>query len=337
MGIQVIKQGIADSLQDLGRTGYQHLGINPGGVMDEVACRVANMLVGNEPAESVLELHFPAGSFLFQEEALVALAGADFGALINRTPIPLHTPVVIGRNSVLEFKRPSKGARCYLAIRDGFQVPRWLESYSTNLRAKVGGYNGRILEKQDEIPLFSTGISPTITGNRDLVVLPWQADVQALYSGGDRIRLVAGHEWDWLNEASRQLLTCLPFTISAQSDRMGYRLKGPSLKAVSNRQMISAGVTRGTVQLLPSGDLIVLMADHQSTGGYPRLAHVAAVDVPRLAQYRFNEQVVFELIGVAQAEDLLIGRDQSLQQLQGACALRLNKYLQEYGIYRPEL
>ncbi|HTJ12788.1 MAG TPA: biotin-dependent carboxyltransferase family protein [Dinghuibacter sp.] len=337
MGIQVIKQGIADSLQDLGRRGYQHLGINPGGVMDEVACRVANMLVGNEPAEAVLELHFPAGSFLFQEEALIALAGADFGATINRTPIPLHTPVVIGRNSVLEFKRPTRGAHCYLAVRDGFRAPRWLNSYSTNLRARVGGYNGRILEKQDEIPFYTAGISPSITGNRDMVVLPWQADVQALYDGGDRIRLVEGHEWDWLNEPSRQLLTCLPFTISAQSDRMGYRLKGPSLKAVSNRQMISTGVTRGTIQLLPSGDLIVLMADHQSTGGYPRLAHVAGVDVPRLAQYRFNEQVGFEIISVAQAEDLLVSRDQSLQQLQGACALRLNKYLQEYGIHRSEL
>lgn len=337
MGIQVIKQGIADSLQDQGRTGYQHLGINHGGVMDEVAFRVANMLVGNDATEAVLELHFPAGSFLFQEEVLIALSGADFGATVNRTPIPLNTPVVVGKNSVLEFKRAIRGSRCYLAVRDGFHIPRWLNSYSTHLKARVGGYNGRTLEKQDEIPLFSRGICPSITGSRDWVALPWQADVQALYGGMEEMRVVEGHELGWLNDASRQLLFSLPFTISAQSDRMGYRLKGPSLKASGSRQMISTGVTRGTVQLLPSGDLIVLMADHQSTGGYPRLAHVVAVDVPRLAQRRFNEQVSFAPISGARAEDLLVSREQSLQQLQGACELRLSKYLQEYGTDRPEL
>ncbi|TDW99222.1 5-oxoprolinase subunit C family protein [Dinghuibacter silviterrae] len=337
MGIQVIKQGMADSLQDLGRKGYQHLGINPGGVMDEVAFRVANMLVGNEPTEAVIELHFPAGVFLFQEEALIALSGADFGATVNRIPLPVNTPVVVGQNSVLEFKGAVRGARCYLAVRDGFHVPRWLNSYSTNLKAGAGGYNGRTLEKQDEIPLFGRGIHPSITGNRDAVVLPWKADVQPMYRQGSAIRLVEGREWSWINEASRQLLLSLPFTITAHSDRMGYRLKGPSLKAVFPDQLISTGVTRGTLQLLPSGELIILMADHQSTGGYPRVAHVAGVDIPRLAQCRPGERVAFELITGAEAEDLLVARDQYIQQLQGACELRLGKYLQEYAKDRSEL
>lgn len=337
MGIQVIKQGIADSLQDLGRKGFQHLGINPGGVMDEVAFRVANMLVGNEAIEAVIELHFPAGIFLFQEEVLIALTGADFGAVINGMPIPLNTPVAVGKNSVLEFKKAVRGARCYLAVRDGFHIPCWLNSYSTNLKAKTGGFNGRTLEKQDEIPLFSTGIHPSITGNRDALVLPWQADVQPLYGQESDIRLIEGREMGWVNEASRQLLLSLPFTISTQSDRMGYRLKGPSLKAVFPDQLISTGVARGTLQLLPSGDLIVLMADHQSTGGYPRIAHVVSVDLPRLAQCRPGDRVGFALIGAAQAEDLLVARDQHLQQLQGACALRLGKYLQDHAKDRPEL
>jgi antagonist of KipI len=337
MGIQVIKQGIADSLQDLGRKGYQHLGINPGGVMDEVAFRIANMLVGNQATEAVLELHFPAGVLLFQEEVLIALSGADFGATINQTPVPLHTPVAVGRNSVLEFKRAVRGARCYLAVRDGFHVPRWLNSYSTNGKARAGGYNGRTLEKQDEIPLFTRGINPSITGQRDVVVLPWQADVQSLYGQGSAIRVTEGREMGWINEASRQLLLTLPFAITAQSDRMGYRLKGPSLKAAFPAQLISTGVSRGTLQLLPSGDLIVLMADHQSTGGYPRVAHVVSVDIPRLAQSRPGDRVTFELIAGALAEDLLAARDQHLQQLQVACELRLGKYLQEYARNRSEL
>lgn len=331
MGIQVIKQGMADTLQDLGRKGYQHLGINPGGVMDEVACRVANMLVGNDAGEAVVELHMPAGSFLFQEETLIALGGADFGAMINRTSIPVNAPVIAARNSVLEFTRARQGSWCYLAVKDGFNVPRWLNSYSTHLRAGAGGFNGRTLARQDDIPLFSRGITPSIAGNRDLLVLPWQADVQALYTGNTRIRVTEGREFRWLNEASRQLFQTLPFTITAKSDRMGYRLKGPDLRTTTNGQLVSTGVTRGTFQLLPSGGLIVLMADHQATGGYPRIAHVINVDIPRLAQMPFNSDVQFELVSHSEAEDLLVARDKYLQQLNGACELRLQNFFQENG------
>jgi antagonist of KipI len=337
MGIQVIKQGIADSLQDSGRKGYQHLGINPGGVMDEVAFRVANMLVGNDEGEAVLELHMPAGSFLFEKEVLIALSGANFGATINRVSIPMNTPIIVGKNSLLEFKKGGKGAWCYLAVRDGFNVPRWLNSYSTNLKAGVGGFNGRTLVRQDDIPLFSPGIIPSIAGIRDLVVLPWQADVQALYPPSDRIRILEGHEFSWLNEASGQLMESLPFSISNQSDRMGYRLKGPTLRTTETRQLVSTGVTRGTLQLLPSGGIIVLMADHQATGGYPRIAHVIHVDLPRIAQLSTHETVRFSRVERQEAEDLMLARDQYLQQLRGACELRLQKYFQENGTDRSEL
>jgi len=251
MGIQVIKQGIADSVQDLGRTGYQHLGINPGGVMDEVACRVAGMLVGNDPSQAVLELHFPAGTFLFQEEALIALGGADLGAQINQTDIPLLTPVWVARNSVLSFKGPVQGKWCYLAVRGGFSVPKWLGSYSTHLRAKAGGYNGRYLRRQDDIPVPPTDLPGPPPGKRDCIALPWKADVSGLYAPGEKIRIVAGREFEWLNAPSRQLLTSLPFTVTPHSDRMGYRMKGPLMKADHTPQLVSTGLTRGTVQLLP--------------------------------------------------------------------------------------
>jgi antagonist of KipI len=340
MGIQVIKQGIADSLQDLGRKGYQHLGINPGGVMDEVACRVAGMLVGNDPAEAVVELHFPAGTFLFQEETLIALSGADFGARINQTEIPINTPIWVGKNSVLSFKEPVRGEWCYLAVRGGFSIPKWLGSYSTHLRAKAGGYNGRYLKRQDEIPLPSQGLhlsSPGLhssrLGNLDCKALPWKADVRDLYMPEGKIRVLEGREFKWLNAPSRQLLLSLPFTVTLKSDRMGYRLKGPFMQATTVRQLISTGLTGGTVQLLPSGELIVLMADHQATGGYPRVAHVISVDIPRLAQTSLHSPVHFSLSSRGEAEDLLIEREQYLEQLRKACLNRLQKYLDKYVLH----
>lgn len=330
MGIQVIKQGIADSLQDLGRKGYQHLGINPGGVMDEVACRVAGMLVGNDPSEAVVELHFPAGTFLFQEEVLIALSGADFGARINQTEIPLNTPVWVGKNSVLSFQEPVQGRWCYLAVRGGFSIPKWLGSYGTHLKAKAGGYNGRYLKRQDEIPL-SLGPRPSPRlGNKDCKALPWKADVRELYMPGGKIRILEGKEFRWLNAPSRQLFLSLPFTVTLKSDRMGYRLKGPFMKSSTMTQLVSTGLTGGTVQLLPSGELIVLMADHQATGGYPRVAHIISVDLPALAQTSLHSPVHFCLSSGKEAEDLLIGREAYLEQLREACANRLKKYFEQY-------
>jgi antagonist of KipI len=330
MGIQVIKQGIADSLQDLGRKGYQYLGINPGGAMDDVACRVAGMLVGNDPAEAVVELHFPAGTYLFQEEALIALSGANFGARINETEIQVNTPIWVGKNSVLSFRGPVHGEWCYLAVKGGFPIPKWLGSYSTHLKAKAGGYNGRYLRLQDELPLSSMSLPSSRLGNRDCLALPWKADVRELYGPEAKIRVLEGREFGWLNAPSRQLLLSLPFMVTPRSDRMGYRLKGPLMKTEGAAQLVSTGLTKGTLQLLPSGEVIVLMADHQATGGYPRVAHVISVDIPRLAQRSFHSPVHFCLSSGEEAERLLIGREQYLERLREACLNRLQKYFEQY-------
>jgi len=151
MSLQIIKAGMLDSIQDGGRYGFQHLGINPSGAMDRYAMQVTNMLVGNDPGEAVIEMHFPASVFLFTQPALIALGGADFSASINGEPVPPLHPIIISKNDLLHFHKPLKGARAYLAIAGGLVIDKWLDSHSTNLKAAAGGYQGKALPKEDYI------------------------------------------------------------------------------------------------------------------------------------------------------------------------------------------
>ena len=152
MSLKVIKAGLLDSIQDAGRYGYQHLGINPGGVMDRYSLQAINILLSNSPGEAVIEMHFPAPAFLFEQAAMIALGGADFHATINGEPIPSWHPVIVNKNSVLHFEKRIKGGRGYLAVKHGFDIQPWLGSASTNLKAGAGGFRGRALQKEDSIP-----------------------------------------------------------------------------------------------------------------------------------------------------------------------------------------
>jgi antagonist of KipI len=158
MSISIAKPGLLDTIQDLGRFGYGNWGVNPGGVMDTYAARVANMLVGNEIGEAVMEIHFPGAQILFEQNALISLTGADFSPTLNDELLPLWRPIVVRKNTVLHFPRLQSGARCYLAVHGGFCAEKWLGSYSTNMKAEAGGYQGRKLEKGDELSFRESSI-----------------------------------------------------------------------------------------------------------------------------------------------------------------------------------
>jgi len=333
MSIRIIKQGILDIVQDAGRYGYQHLGINPGGVADRLAFSVANMLVGNKEDEAVIELHYPASSILFEEDAMIALSGADFNACINSEAIPINTPVLVGKGSVLEFIRPIHGCRCYLSVKGGFQTGEWLGSYSTNTKAQAGGYKGRGLIAGDTL-LFKNDFSfPKTIAGKSFLALGWRADVAPLYLQQPVIRICRGNEYDQLTEASRELLINTAFTITHENDRMGCRLLGISLQKKAETELVSSAVTRGTIQLLPGGQLIILTADHQTTGGYPRIAHVVSADMPTLAQQQPGGTLGFKWIDIAEAETLLIRQHRYLLQLQIACNLRLEEFFSAHALY----
>src|SRR6187401_2771128 len=175
MSLKILKAGMLDSIQDAGRLGYQQFGINPGGTMDKYAAAIANILVGNDKSEAVIEMHFPAPSIFFDEPAMIALSGADFSANINGTPIPLNHAVIINKNTTLQFLTPKNKSRCYLAIKGGIKISKWLNSYSTNLVAEAGGFSGRKLFKDDILELNNSTTNYKLQ-DTDFKILPWSAN-----------------------------------------------------------------------------------------------------------------------------------------------------------------
>ncbi len=323
MSIVIIKPGLFTTIQDEGRRGFQHLGINPNGAMDTCAMKTANALVLNDVSEAVLEFYFPAPVLQFNQPAFIALSGADFTAEINGIDIPINQPVFIPSNTLLQFKSKKWGQVAYLSVQGGFDLSEWLNSYSTNVKAAVGGFEGRILKQGDSIEL---NLKNTSSGNsKDYSVMPWKASVKPFYHT-KALRFIPGHELDNLTASSQEMLTAADFSILPQSDRMGYRLQGPTLELANKKEMISTAVTKGTIQLLPNGQCIVLMADHQTTGGYPRIAHIISADFPSLAQKGINDTIQFIPTTIEEAEKSLILQRQHLQQLTNACILQLDAY-----------
>jgi antagonist of KipI len=328
MNLRIIKSGIQDTVQDMGRHGYQHLGINPGGAMDKLAAQLANILVGNELDEAVIEMHFPASAFFFEQPSLIAISGAEFSATVNGEEIPCLRPVLVSKYSILQFHGIQKGARAYLAVHGGLDVPAWLNSRSTHLKAGAGGYMGRTLQKDDEIRFRKPFDLCSVLGKKEFEVLPWKTDG----NWGDdnnlkEILVIAGHEWNRLKTESKEKFFDQAYLITNQSDRMGYRLKSGTLETTDNEELLSSAVSFGTVQLLPDGQLIVLMADHQTTGGYPRIAHVISAHHSRLAQMMTADLFIFRFTDQQTAEELLIKQQQHLLQLQNACKFKLEELL----------
>ena len=320
MSMEVIKAGIADTFQDIGRYGHQHLGINPSGAMDLVAMHVANALVRNELNEAVLELCFPASILLFRKPALIALSGANFYAELNGRPVPVNQSITVSAGTELKFTKVAKGVFCYLAIHGGFRLSSWLNSNSTNQKAHAGGWNGRSLQKGDVIE-FKNDVSII----DETKIFPWRANVFDFYKDAENIQFLRGPEFDWLHSSSQEKLMKEFFTMTPLRDRMGYRLKGEVLSK-QHGELISTSATFGTVQLLPDGQLIILMADHQTTGGYPRVAQVIAADRSKLVQINVGERVSFREVSLQEAEDLLLLQRKMLKQIQVTCTVHLKDF-----------
>ena len=329
MSLTILKGGMLDTIQDAGRFGYQHLGINPTGTMDRFAASIANALVGNRPDEAVIELHFPASVFLFDQQAIIALAGADFNATINGEPIPINQTLLINKSSILQFQTKKNKARCYIAVKGGFKINKWLNSSSTNLKAEAGGLKGDRFKKDDVIELNSEFDLSNILGTNDFKILAWKANDGWSENEQNEILLLPGNEWDWLDKNSKEKLVSGSFSISSNSDRMGYRLKGEILTTTINEELVSSAICFGSIQLLPDGQLIILMADHQTTGGYPRVATIISAHLSQVAQMNAGEKIRFRFTDQATAEKLFMKQKLHLLQLQNACKLRLENFIHE--------
>lgn len=312
MSLIFLTNSLLATIQDLGRNKYRRFGINPNGAMDKTAARLINILLGNNENESVLEMHFPAPQILFEKDASIALGGANFGARIDAQEIENWRPVFVPQNSVLSFSKKVFGNRIYLAIKGGFETEKWLESVSTNLKAKIGGYQGRPLQKDDRL-FFGKRIDDS--DSKSVFSYKISKSLIPPYSPSPTVRVIAGEEFEKLTEESRSAFKIQNFTVSNQSDRMGFRLKSESLKLKAPLELVSSAVSFGTIQLLPDGQLIILMADHQTTGGYPRIAHIISQDLPLVGQLCANDKLNFAFISIKEAENLILQTEVELNYL----------------------
>ena len=304
------KGGIFTTIQDLGRNNFRRFGINPNGAMDRRAARLINILVGNPENSPVIEMHFPAPVIEFESETAFALGGADFGARLDDRAAENWQVAFAKKGQILSFAEKLSGNRAYLAISGDIEIEQRLNSASTNIASEFGGFRGRTLRSGDRLEINS---------DRLFFPLKLARSFTPSDSSAAKIRIVKGAEFKYLTGLSEIALRSDEFKISPDSDRMGFRLAGEPLYLLDNIEILSSAVDFGTVQLLPNGQMIILMADHQTTGGYPRIAHVISVDLPVLAQFGVNDNVAFEFVSQKKAEDLLLEFENDLGFLKTGC------------------
>lgn len=319
--IDVLSGGMLTSLQDLGRCGYQKYGVIAGGAMDTYALRLANLLVGNAPAEAALEITFQGPVLNLAAGMMIAFMGAEASPHIAGQTLPLNRPIYIKKNCQLDFGSCHHGCRAYMAVAGGFDVPLVMGSKSTYLRAGIGGFKGRALHGGDRLKVGimsdqAVRLAKQLkSGGSEYFSAPgWYVPWQPYFAQGP-IRLTLGTQFEWFTKESQQQLFSSVYEISSESDRMGYRLAGDLLLRAKVDEMISEALTFGSIQVANSGSPILLMADRQTTGGYPRIAQAALVDLPRLAQMPAGSLVRFEQISLPEAEQLYVRREKYIDTM----------------------
>jgi len=335
MALEILRAGLQTTVQDLGRLGYQKDGIIVSGAMDAFALRTANLLVGNAAGAAGLEVTLQGPAIRFTEDHLIALTGADLSPTVDGETVSLWRPVYVRRGAVLAFGTPLSGCRTYVAVAGSFDLPRVLESYATYLHAGIGGFKGRALQVGDVLPCQA----PTAKSSRLIAVLKGKTGstssfIQAswglhphVYRQEEKdallIRAMRGPEYDLFSEESKAAFWKQPFLVTPQSDRMGYRLQGSRLSLAAVKEQLSSAVTFGTVQVPAGGSPIVLGADHQTTGGYPRIAQVITADFSVLAQLVPGEKIRFQEVSLEEGQQLYMAQVQKLEQLKSALALKI--------------
>jgi len=306
MELRVIRAGMLTTVQDLGRRGHMAQGVPVGGAVDPFALRVANLLVGNREDAPALEITLTGPELEFAEGAWVAVCGARFEEL------PAWRPIRVEAGARLRFGRRTQGCRAYLSVSGGIDVEPVLGGRGTYLPAGFGGFNGRALRDGDIVRLMRPGLRPSGHWGIDERMLP-------RYSPEPTVRVVPGTHAAEFGGA----LYSGRFRVTPECDRMGIRLEGPRLARPAEADAFSVAVAPGTVQVPPDGNPIVLLADAQTLGGYPRAAHAAAVDTPLLAQLAPGDWVRFAACSIAEAHALARAQEDRLSLLRHGLAGKL--------------
>lgn len=316
MGLRVLKPGMLTTIQDLGRTGYQSQGFSVAGVMDVRSFKIANLLVDNPENEPVIEFTLIGPTLEFTSETIIAITGGDFKPTINGEPAPMYTAIYMHKGDVLSFKSAVSGTRGYIAFSSYLKIPVVMGSRSTNMKSSVGGFKGRKLREDDYI-LFR------IKRRYLPFFLSRKLKPDNFSSDSITLRVVLGPQDDMFTQDGIETFLSGEYSVTNEFDRMGCRLEGPYIATKNGSDIISDGITFGSVQVPAHGKPIILLADRQTTGGYAKIATVASVDIPKLVQCKTDTKVHFKAITVQEAQKLLIKEEQEYdamrQQIHEPC------------------
>ncbi len=306
--LRVVAPGFLTTVQDLGRPGYAAAGVSASGAADPLAIRIANRLVGNGDEAPGLEMTMVGGSFQFEDELVFALGGADPAARLGDRAVAPWTPCLAKKGDTLLCGALSGGARSYLCVRGGLTVPRVFGSASTHVLTRMGGLEGRGLRSGDRLLVGSPG---------ERAPYPRAVDPSGLpgYRAGEPFRVTEGPQASWFAPEALALFYGTPWRVTEACDRMGIRLSGPSIELARPRELATEGVLSGAIQVPPGGLPIVLFVEHQTTGGYPKLANVIAADLARLGGLKPKDTVRFELISLSAARASLRAQEEALDAL----------------------
>ena len=352
--LEILRTGVLATVQDLGRWGYQRFGMPVSGAMDGFALRAANVLVGNGAGEAGVEIAMGGLAMRAMRETVVAICGADLRARLDDRPAPTWKSFAIRAGQELSWDRPASGAWAYLAVAGGIDVPSVMGSKSTYLRAKVGGLQGRALAKGDILvapsvapplvaPLLVAPPSPlggVFPNTQDTPKRTWGCHKKGCHKGGCHAfcgrglspteipeysssvtaRVILGPQQGAFEDEAVKVLCSSEYEVTAQSDRMGYRLKGPPLRHRSSADILSDALTFGSIQVPADSQPILLAADRQTTGGYAKIATVISADLSAAVQLGPGGKLRFEPIDVRQAQELARQQERFLARLQMACS-----------------
>ena len=310
-GFKVIKSGIFDTIQDLGRFGFQQYGIPISGAMDSYALCIGNRLLGNKENEAGIEISSPGLSLEVLSGTVIGITGANFKPTINNSSASMWEAIEVKKGDCISFNQIKNGSRSYLLVAGGISVTTMLGSKSTYTRGKIGGLKGRPLSKYDIINIGNPNQKlPDIIGRKvPSINIP-------NYHEENEIRIMLGPQDDYFTKEGFRVFLNYFYEITVHSDRMGYRLKGPKIESKNSSDIITDGIPLGSIQVPQDGMPIVMLADRQTTGGYAKIATVISVDIDKLAQMKLGNKIKFTPINLEEAHRLLGEREKKISEIQ---------------------
>jgi biotin-dependent carboxylase-like uncharacterized protein len=303
---EILQPGMLTTVQDLGRLGYQRLGVPAAGAMDQFAIKMGNRLLSNNDNDAALEATFMGPSIKAISDTIIAITGGDLSPTLNGKILPMWESISLKEGDTISFEGPRAGIRTYICIAGGIDVPLIMESRSTYLRSNIGGYLGRSLQ-QGDILSSSTPNKEVVKGRKvSTYIVP-------SYGGDVTLRVVLGPQDSEFTEDGINTFLTSKYVVTSQMDRMGIRLEGTEITHREKADIISDGIMFGSIQIPGNGQPIIMMADRQTTGGYTKIATIISIDIPKISQAQPGDKIQFDKVTVENAQNLLKEFEETIQ------------------------